>query len=117
MKSQHYDSNGRDPRRAKKLEVAAWNKKTLKFENDAERRDYERLLTSNPKNDGLYGYPPSALFPPLKKREAFSSADVEVDPATCKHRWSNTQECFCVFCFTEKPTEERENGSAQMPGM
>lgn len=65
------------------------------FENDAERRDYERAVNSNPNN--VMGCP--TFFPPLKIK---SICGIAHDCEKSGHRWSNTIDKFCTVCFVDK---------------
>jgi hypothetical protein len=59
-----------DPLRAKKEAVGAKNYPKMKFENEAERRDYEKRVASNPMN--VKGRP--AFYPALELRSSLNSA-------------------------------------------
>ena len=55
-----------NPRQKKAEKIAAKRRANMKFANEAEKADYERLIKSNVKNERLYGYPRMALFPPSR---------------------------------------------------
>jgi hypothetical protein len=61
----------------------------MKFETEAERRDYERLVKSNPQN--VMGMP--AFFPPLKLRSVFSFDDSYTQDMIAKGYWKHCEKC------------------------
>ena len=93
-----------DPRNAKRRKIAAERRKKMTFESPAEQADYERLVTSNPKNDGLYGYPRQMLFPPAKLPVL---AGIKRECSDLGHRWSNTIDKWCIDCGIDKPVEQK----------
>lgn len=114
VKRQAYDHPSYDPKRAKRLKVAAKRKAKMTFNSPGEQADYERLLRSNPKNDGLYGYPRQMLFPPSHIK-ALSIADIPEPTREERKRIAEQKKILdsvkdstqpCWFCESETPHQE-----------
>jgi hypothetical protein len=73
-----------NPAYAKMLEKAEVAKHHLKFENEAEQRDYERDIKSNPNN--VYGLP--AFYPAEKiKPQCGIGEGKPTEMLPCGHQW------------------------------
>jgi hypothetical protein len=72
----------------------------MKFENDAQRRDYEKSVLANPMN--VNGLPP--FFPKTVIKSSFNAPTWNCE--TKGHRPSNTIEKFCTSCFVDLPQTE-----------
>jgi hypothetical protein len=73
-----------NPAHIKMLEKADIAKQHLKFENDAEQRDYERDIKSNPNN--VYGMP--AFYPPEKIKPSSGIGEGRpTETLPCGHQW------------------------------
>ena len=90
----------RDPERKMAEAKGKQQLAKMKFENDAQRRDYEKSVLANEQN--VMGIPP--FFPPTVIKSSFSGATWNCEMKG--HRWSNTQEKFCLSCYTDKPQTE-----------
>ena len=86
-KEKHPDHPSRDPLR-KKMEAqgeSRLRRGKLKFENEAEKRDYMRQVNSNPHN--VPGYPP--FYPPAKVPPSHGFGDGKpTEMLPCGHRWT-----------------------------
>jgi len=75
--SHKIDHPSRDPNRHISERAAKKRLKSMKFESEGEKRDYEKRVAANPFN--IYGNP--ALYPPISIRSAMN----DMRPAvTCK---------------------------------
>lgn len=104
VKSSSEKSDPRDPnsyhgpeyfREYQELGARRMKEGKMIFATNAERRDYERAVNSNPNN--VMGCP--TFFPPLKIR---SRGGLVHDCTKHGHRWSNNQDKFCLECDIDK---------------
>ena len=94
----------RDPDRKRAEAKGKQQLAKMKFENDAQRRDYEKAVKANEQN--VLGLP--NFFPPTVIKSSFSGVGWNCE--TQKHRPSNTQDKFCVVCFVDLPqTDSKGN--------
>jgi hypothetical protein len=73
-----------NPAYHKMLEKADMAKSHLKFENEADERDYRKSIEANPNN--VYGLP--AFYPPLKIKPSCGFGDgARTEKLPCGHSW------------------------------
>ncbi len=86
----------RDPERKLAEKKAAEGRKRMKFENEAQERDYMKAVNANPNN--IPGLP--TFFPPTTIKSSYSRSDWNCEAHG--HRWSNTQQKWCLSCGIDK---------------
>jgi hypothetical protein len=91
----------RDPERKMAEAKGKQQLAKMKFENDAQRRDYEKSVKANDQN--VMGIPP--FFPPTVIRSS-GFFSLKRDCQKQGHRWSNTMDAWCLDCEVDKPQTE-----------
>ena len=103
------DHPERDPNYRRAVEVGQENMKSMKFESEGQRRDYERAINANPNN--VYGTP--EFFPPVQIKmhlEGFGlkrTEDLTDEEREEKLREKMNGEYYIEELFCQTPTCEK----------